>query len=637
MAFKDIYHDEDFLLVSQILNVRQQNVNTAQRIALGDTLGLENEGLFVWDTQEKLPYVWTGLSWATTGGISAATWGLILGDISDQTDLMNIFDDVYDQIDTKVNQSTYDTFVASLADIAFSGDYADLLNVPINDPNGIAGLDGAGKIPLSLIPSSLLGAVIYQGGWNAATNTPALASGTGTKGHYYIVTTPGSTNLDGITDWLNGDWAIFDGTTWGKVDNTSTLVGSGSVNSITKWNATNSLTDSIITDDGTSVNVLGPASYDKFRVNGTITTYGSNAGLTVGKRDSIGIDASYVIYSQGPELNFYSVSEAAIVATFNANGELELPGYMDRPSASFGSVIIQSYTLNNAWISDNLYYDSSLGTPSWRVRDTGYGIALYMLDGSFGVYATEGTVSAGGTTTPRYNMRIANDGQVTLRSLGGGDIRHVYSDTVGNLGRSAVSEDSTSVYVNNKWLSILDPIPQLYFGANGNQNLIYEAGNTMNFRANNSVFSFQSWGGVNVGQLSNASLQLQYLAYGGDKMLYASGAGYIGATAMPTTLLSINNEVADYILALTDKDSVVEMDVVSANTVTVPPNSSVAFAIGTQILVTSIGVGQTTITPGVGVTIRAADGALKLRTQYSSCVLIKVATDTWQCDGDLTT
>lgn len=63
------------------------------------------------------------------------------------------------------------------------------------------------------------GGVVYQGTWDAATNTPTLVSGIGTKGYYYVVSVAGNTNLDGITDWQPGDWAIFNGTAWEKVDN----------------------------------------------------------------------------------------------------------------------------------------------------------------------------------------------------------------------------------------------------------------------------------------------------------------------------------------------------------------------------------------------------------------------------------
>lgn len=57
----------------------------------------------------------------------------------------------------------------------------------------------------------------YQGTWNASTNTPTLTSSVGTTGFYYVVSTAGSTNLNGITTWAVGDWAIYQGTSWQKV------------------------------------------------------------------------------------------------------------------------------------------------------------------------------------------------------------------------------------------------------------------------------------------------------------------------------------------------------------------------------------------------------------------------------------
>jgi hypothetical protein len=66
--------------------------------------------------------------------------------------------------------------------------------------------------------ASVAGGLSYQGTWNANTNTPTLASGVGINGYYYIVATAGSTNLDGITDWQIGDWLMFNGTVWQKID-----------------------------------------------------------------------------------------------------------------------------------------------------------------------------------------------------------------------------------------------------------------------------------------------------------------------------------------------------------------------------------------------------------------------------------
>ena len=66
--------------------------------------------------------------------------------------------------------------------------------------------------------ASVAGGLTYQGTWNASTNTPTLTSSVGTNGYYYIVATAGSTNLNGITDWQIGDWLMFNGSVWQKID-----------------------------------------------------------------------------------------------------------------------------------------------------------------------------------------------------------------------------------------------------------------------------------------------------------------------------------------------------------------------------------------------------------------------------------
>jgi hypothetical protein len=58
----------------------------------------------------------------------------------------------------------------------------------------------------------------FQGSWNASTNSPTLASSVGTNGEFYIVSIAGGTNLNGITNWGIGDWAIFNGTAWQRVE-----------------------------------------------------------------------------------------------------------------------------------------------------------------------------------------------------------------------------------------------------------------------------------------------------------------------------------------------------------------------------------------------------------------------------------
>jgi hypothetical protein len=67
------------------------------------------------------------------------------------------------------------------------------------------------------------GAVNYKGTWNASANSPTLTSSVGNQGDYYVVNIAGTTNLNGITDWQVGDWAIFNGSVWQKVDNTDAV------------------------------------------------------------------------------------------------------------------------------------------------------------------------------------------------------------------------------------------------------------------------------------------------------------------------------------------------------------------------------------------------------------------------------
>jgi hypothetical protein len=109
------------------------------------------------------------------------------------------------------------------------------------------------------------------------------------------------------------------------------------------------------------------------------------------------------------------------------------------------------------------------------------------------------------------------------------------------------------------------------------------------------------------------------------------GTGNVLLSDMATSAQS-----ASYTLVLADKAKVVEMGVGSANNLTVPLNSSVAFPTGTQIHIVQTGSGQTTVVATGGVTINTAT-TLKLRAQWSAATLIKRAENTWVLVGDLAT
>lgn len=100
-------------------------------------------------------------------------------------------------------------------------------------------------------------------------------------------------------------------------------------------------------------------------------------------------------------------------------------------------------------------------------------------------------------------------------------------------------------------------------------------------------------------------------------------------------LITTNRQTASYTLVLSDADKLVETNVASANNLTVPLNSSVAFPTGTQILLAQYGAGQTTVVATSGVTIRSNGGKLKLNAQYSGATLIKIDTNEWYLFGDI--
>ena len=112
-----------------------------------------------------------------------------------------------------------------------------------------------------------------------------------------------------------------------------------------------------------------------------------------------------------------------------------------------------------------------------------------------------------------------------------------------------------------------------------------------------------------------------------------SGTGTIGVAVGQA--VDLDRKTADYTLVLTDAGKVIEINSGSSENVTIPPNSSVAFPVGTQIVVVRLGAGAVVIVEGSGVTTRSDGDKAKIKSQYSSCVLIKHETNEWYILGNL--
>lgn len=99
--------------------------------------------------------------------------------------------------------------------------------------------------------------------------------------------------------------------------------------------------------------------------------------------------------------------------------------------------------------------------------------------------------------------------------------------------------------------------------------------------------------------------------------------------------MALNDQVASYVLALTDAGLYVTVTTAGASTLTVPTNATVAFPVGTTIVLEQGGAGQVTITPAGGVTINSNGGKLKTTGQYAVASLVKKATNIWTAFGNL--
>lgn len=216
-----------------------------------------NAGAIIWSGADGLYVSPAGSAGQVliSGGTSAPTWGSALV-ISDQA--ANV---VYAG---PTSGSAAPTAFRALvnADLPTStvtaNTYGSSTTIPVITVNSKG-------IVTSVTTSSIIGTLSYQGGWDASTNTPALASSVGTSGYYYVVTTAGSTNLNGITDWAIGDWAIFNGSTWQKIDQTNTVT------------SVNGQTGAVSV--GTVTSVGGTGTVNGITLTGTVTSTGN---LTLG-------------------------------------------------------------------------------------------------------------------------------------------------------------------------------------------------------------------------------------------------------------------------------------------------------------------------------------------------------------------
>lgn len=257
--------------------------------------------------------------------------------------------------------------------------------------NGLATLDGSGKVPASQLE---VADVSYMGTWNANTNTPTLTSSVGGKGYYYVIDTDGATELDGITDWMTGDWAIFNGTVWQKVDNSDKVASvAGKIGAVT-------LVSADVTDLSTSTVPEGSNLYftdARVAANASVTSHSNHVANT----------------SSNP----HSVTKAQVGLADVENLKTNLnasaaPGASDDAGAG--------YSVGSKWVdtsAQNVYecVDSTASSAVWL--KTSYGGATWVFAEEKPAGTNAGTFSSGAWQTRALNtQQHAHNGSLSLAS-----------------------------------------------------------------------------------------------------------------------------------------------------------------------------------------------------------------------------
>lgn len=168
-----------------------------------------------------------------------------------------------------------------------------------------------------------IGALVYKGTWNAFANIPALASGVGNKGDYYVVSVAGTTNLDGITDWQVNDIALFNGSVWQKIDNTDAVLSVNGKTGVVVLGPTD-----VGATPNTAFVVAGTGLTGGGQLTGNVTVALANTAVSAGTYGSATQVVQVTIDAQG------RVTSAANVAIAISNSAVSGLGTMSTQNAN---------------------------------------------------------------------------------------------------------------------------------------------------------------------------------------------------------------------------------------------------------------------------------------------------------------
>jgi hypothetical protein len=288
---------------------------------------------------------------------------------------------------------------------------------------------------------ALLTSLTYKGTWNASTNTPTLASSVGAKGDYYIVSTAGSTNLNGITDWQPGDWAIFNGTVWQKIDQSWATAGTNdNITSMTGITGGISSPDFIQFDTGATVtNAAGRLYWDA-----------TQQTLTVGLNANIAADIGQTLYAYVTNAESVTITKGQPVYMFAAQG--------DRVSVKLAYNTGDATSAKTLGLCAENIAAGQAGMVLCQGVQDGLNLSAYNPGDTLYLGATAGTLTSTKPYAPNHLVYIgvveranAGNGRLYVRVQNGYELDELHNVSAQNPtnGQVLIYNESTSLWTKN--------------------------------------------------------------------------------------------------------------------------------------------------------------------------------------------
>jgi hypothetical protein len=237
--------------------------------------------------------------------------------------------------------------------------------------------------------AAVTGGMSYQGTWNASTNTPTLASSVGVQGYYYIVGTSGSTNLNGITDWVVGDWLLYNGSAWQKIDTTDLVTSvAGRTGAVTLSTTDISGLGTMSTQNATSVAITGGTATLTSLTTAAVQATNSgglslknSAGTTQismggGGGDNVSVNVSTNINGSNAQIDISPTGTGHVHMKPTGTGAIEIApinvGTMD--NMTIGATTPKNGSFVDLSVTGTTSFDGSQGTSGQVLTSSGTGV-----------------------------------------------------------------------------------------------------------------------------------------------------------------------------------------------------------------------------------------------------------------------